>query len=71
MPAIILDSNQLALMTCRAGIGRAGVCRAGCLIDSRNLTAAGLNAWTRTRALNPAHNSPPASSSWTTVKEAS
>jgi len=67
--ALILDSNQPALMTCRAGIGRAGVCRAGALISLRNLTTAGLNAWTRIRAINPAHNSTPDTTPWTTVRE--
>lgn len=66
--ALILDSNQPALMTCRAGVGRAGVCRAGATIDIRNLTPQGVNKWARVKANNPAHNSPPATGSWTTSK---
>lgn len=34
-----LSSNQLAILTCRAGAGRAGACRAGfCPDDTRGAT---------------------------------
>lgn len=72
--ALILDSNQPALITCRAGIGLAGVCRALALIDIRNLDTSdsdtkGKNLWSRFRAINPAHNATPDTASWTTVRE--
>ena len=68
MPAYPLDSNQPALMTVRLNVGRLGTCRLAAAIDIRNLTAAGVNAWTRTRAMNPDHNTVPQSSTWTIVK---
>ncbi len=68
--ALILDSNQPALMTCLAGVGRAGVCRAGGIIAVRNMDSSGVNAWTRFRAVNPAHNDTPDTTSWTTVRGA-
>jgi len=70
MPALILNSNQPAKMTCRAGVGRAGVMRAGAFFgDNRNLKAGGINAWTRVRAINPAHNTVPDSSTWTVTRK--
>jgi hypothetical protein len=70
VPDIILDSNQPALMSCRAGKGRAGVCRAGATIPLRNLILpTGINAWRRIRAINPAHNATPEVGTWTKVRE--
>jgi len=70
MPAFPLDSNQPALMSARLGVGRLGTFRLGAAIDIRNLTAAGVNVWSRIRAQEPEHNIPAATDTWTVVKEA-
>jgi hypothetical protein len=80
MPSFPLDSNQVALMTARLKACRLGTFRLGAAIDPRNLTAVvifvpvdatlGVNAWTRTRAINPDHNNPTAHDHWATVKGA-
>ena len=67
---IILNSNQPARMTCRAGKGRTGVMRAAAAFGNRRnlIPVTGINAWTRARAINPAHNAVPQSASWTTFR---